>query len=122
MIRRPPRSTLFPYTTLFRSGHLHVDLVGDDLDERLESLDAIPRMLEPLPDRALVGALAQLWKRHVDGHRASPNLPSLLSLPSLPSLLTLRITPAVDWGDREDWADFSNTPPICVWPWQSCPW
>src|SRR3712207_7368986 len=27
MIRRPPRSTLFPYTTLFRSGH--VDLAGD---------------------------------------------------------------------------------------------
>src|SRR3712207_8796289 len=24
MIRRPPRSTLFPYTTLFRSGVLHV--------------------------------------------------------------------------------------------------
>src|SRR3712207_7504694 len=24
MIRRPPRSTLFPYTTLFRSGHLYV--------------------------------------------------------------------------------------------------
>src|SRR3712207_8927937 len=23
MIRRPPRSTLFPYTTLFRSGHEH---------------------------------------------------------------------------------------------------
>src|SRR3712207_8745882 len=23
MIRRPPRSTLFPYTTLFRSGPLH---------------------------------------------------------------------------------------------------
>src|SRR5262245_64715524 len=23
MIRRPPRSTLFPYTTLFRSHHLH---------------------------------------------------------------------------------------------------
>src|SRR3712207_7295773 len=23
MIRRPPRSTLFPYTTLFRSGHRH---------------------------------------------------------------------------------------------------
>src|SRR2546429_1765924 len=23
MIRRPPRSTLFPYTTLFRSCHLH---------------------------------------------------------------------------------------------------
>src|SRR3712207_7082851 len=28
MIRRPPRSTLFPYTTLFRSGHLDVRVVG----------------------------------------------------------------------------------------------
>src|SRR2546430_7615362 len=26
MIRRPPRSTLFPYTTLFRSTHLHAEL------------------------------------------------------------------------------------------------
>src|SRR5256885_9151611 len=25
MIRRPPRSTLFPYTTLFRSSRLHSD-------------------------------------------------------------------------------------------------
>src|SRR2546426_7331475 len=32
MIRRPPRSTLFPYTTLFRSGHpaLHRDAVRGD--------------------------------------------------------------------------------------------
>src|SRR5258708_29641309 len=35
MIRRPPRSTLFPYTTLFRSlaavlALLHVDEVDDD--------------------------------------------------------------------------------------------
>src|SRR3712207_9119292 len=29
MIRRPPRSTLFPYTTLFRSAAVGVDL-GDD--------------------------------------------------------------------------------------------
>src|SRR5689334_23436982 len=37
MIRRPPRSTLFPYTTLFRSvhTHIHVDLIvlrGDCID------------------------------------------------------------------------------------------
>src|SRR5256886_9813449 len=25
MIRRPPRSTLFPYTTLFRSTHIQID-------------------------------------------------------------------------------------------------
>src|SRR3989442_3584138 len=27
MIRRPPRSTLFPYTTLFRSGCVKIDLL-----------------------------------------------------------------------------------------------
>src|SRR5258705_10202190 len=29
MIRRPPRSTLFPYTTLFRSALLHRSPLGD---------------------------------------------------------------------------------------------
>src|SRR3712207_8138702 len=39
MIRRPPRSTLFPYTTLFRSSHL---LTGDHMSENDErSFDAI---------------------------------------------------------------------------------
>src|SRR3712207_8626456 len=28
MIRRPPRSTLFPYTTLFRSAHTEQDVCG----------------------------------------------------------------------------------------------
>src|SRR5256885_7035204 len=28
MIRRPPRSTLFPYTTLFRSRRYHYDSLG----------------------------------------------------------------------------------------------
>src|SRR5260221_8686129 len=34
MIRRPPRSTLFPYTTLFRSsvGHARTTVVHDHLD------------------------------------------------------------------------------------------
>src|SRR2546425_3424643 len=32
MIRRPPRSTLFPYTTLFRSV-LHVERLGEVLTE-----------------------------------------------------------------------------------------
>src|SRR3712207_8420332 len=31
MIRRPPRSTLFPYTTLFRSGRALLLLVGLEL-------------------------------------------------------------------------------------------
>src|SRR3989442_11960795 len=32
MIRRPPRSTLFPYTTLFRSVGAHLRFVFDDED------------------------------------------------------------------------------------------
>src|SRR5256885_8761325 len=36
MIRRPPRSTLFPYTTLFRSDHLRGAAIGGDLGDPLE--------------------------------------------------------------------------------------
>src|SRR3712207_8169545 len=36
MIRRPPRSTLFPYTTLFRSDHVPGRAVGPDLADRAE--------------------------------------------------------------------------------------
>src|SRR3712207_7976990 len=35
MIRRPPRSTLFPYTTLFRSGGLHGIGRSDVVEDRL---------------------------------------------------------------------------------------
>src|SRR3712207_7012095 len=55
MIRRPPRSTLFPYTTLFRSVELPVDVVLDgglDLLQHLLQLFAPPAqplglLLEP---------------------------------------------------------------------------
>src|SRR3989441_10502683 len=51
MIRRPPRSTLFPYTTLFRSGALGRDVVeherglqvGEDLGELLALQQRIER-------------------------------------------------------------------------------
>src|SRR3712207_7522578 len=45
MIRRPPRSTLFPYTTLFRSSHQLSDpghLEGGSLDRLAEYLKALP--------------------------------------------------------------------------------
>src|SRR3712207_9371000 len=44
MIRRPPRSTLFPYTTLFRSaqnGYI-VHAAGDALDRVTELVGAYP--------------------------------------------------------------------------------
>src|ERR1043165_10181573 len=44
MIRRPPRSTLFPYTTLFRS-ELHYDACGD-AHGKVDGKDAAPRSEE----------------------------------------------------------------------------
>src|SRR5258708_24910395 len=38
MIRRPPRSTLFPYTTLFRSHHYIDSTAGTPVADALQSL------------------------------------------------------------------------------------
>src|SRR5256885_10900111 len=47
MIRRPPRSTLFPYTTLFRSHLWHAQIDGTQLENAILNLcinarDAMP--------------------------------------------------------------------------------
>src|SRR5258705_4125412 len=41
MIRRPPRSTLFPYTTLFRS-KINLDEDVDDLDGNTSTYSILP--------------------------------------------------------------------------------
>src|SRR3712207_8012692 len=51
MIRRPPRSTLFPYTTLFRSDLLPGDLIEHPLPQGLVVGD------EPVPALRAVGQL-----------------------------------------------------------------
>src|SRR3989475_5698547 len=38
MIRRPPRSTLFPYTTLFRSGFVLKTQAGEDLAQAIQQV------------------------------------------------------------------------------------
>src|SRR5690606_41384696 len=40
LIRRPPRSTLFPYTTLFRSGDENADQVLQDREDRGDDEEA----------------------------------------------------------------------------------
>src|SRR2546425_4105017 len=54
MIRRPPRSTLFPYTTLFRS-QIGV-LLFEEVDEGLEPLER--QLLDPA--RLLLDAVLEL--------------------------------------------------------------
>src|SRR5438105_10225351 len=55
MFRRPPRSTLFPYTTLFRSGDELVRVDGNDIGADLAG--AIARM------RGASGSLVKLTIR-----------------------------------------------------------
>src|SRR2546430_10394695 len=79
MIRRPPRSTLFPYTTLFRSG---VDL-DDALRARLQG--AIRQALSPrfVPDeivqvaeipRTLSGKKQERSEEHTSELQSQSNL------------------------------------------------
>src|SRR5256885_7942156 len=43
MIRRPPRSTLFPYTTLFRSHKIHLGAGEHDVAVVLGAIDVVER-------------------------------------------------------------------------------
>src|SRR3712207_7066643 len=64
MIRRPPRSTLFPYTTLFRSLDTHGRVrawspgrrevvIGGTADGGVTRQPGDPSQVQPLPDRVL---------------------------------------------------------------------
>src|SRR3989442_6506500 len=62
MIRRPPRSTLFPYTTLFRSHHFNEVFFTDV---------AVPksRLLGPLNAGWKVSTTTLMYERHSSGAR-----------------------------------------------------
>src|SRR5689334_24618186 len=59
MIRRPPRSTLFPYTTLFRSHHQHAFLL-------VSAAQLAPPRHEHRPGHKLLGDLQS-------AHRVQPD-------------------------------------------------
>src|SRR5688572_31601363 len=48
MIRRPPRSTLFPYTTLFRSHHQHADAEREGRQALAADVEQPPDGREPV--------------------------------------------------------------------------
>src|SRR3712207_8160606 len=66
MIRRPPRSTLFPYTTLFRSG---LGDVGEVLlgETDLGHAEALRALAEQAQDKRLAMQRRQARHAEVDG-------------------------------------------------------
>src|SRR5258705_8328247 len=53
MIRRPPRSTLFPYTTLFRSGCLKAAGAGECPEPGIEAVGAVAALAQRIRQAAL---------------------------------------------------------------------
>src|SRR2546430_4749691 len=64
MIRRPPRSTLFPYTTLFRSPGVHAGVPSRPA--------LVPR--PPAAVRGYGAAASERALRHADGSAARPTV------------------------------------------------
>src|SRR5688572_32159092 len=83
MIRRPPRSTLFPYTTLFRSAHTRLELryppariLGVALSPRQPLMghrQLTPRDVEPLAGVDVLGLLRRS-EEHTSELQSQSNL------------------------------------------------
>src|SRR3989442_10903069 len=86
MIRRPPRSTLFPYTTLFRSVELfrdHLELPGLDTGEVEDAIDELEEV------GATVVYRADVRLQLINGIRSEEHTSELQSRPHLVCRLLL---------------------------------
>src|SRR6266540_7477583 len=93
MIRRPPRSTLFPYTTLFRSEPERAAKRGHDRDRH--------RQFERHADQAHAAELDDVAEQESHAEQHDPNLqPELISLDAAPK--HLRHADGVRHDETED--------------------
>src|SRR3712207_8611660 len=79
MIRRPPRSTLFPYTTLFRSCRQQMDFVPDTVRQRVfehENADVIAANAALAAERDAAEAKAKARTQKAAADRKSTRLNS----------------------------------------------
>src|SRR2546430_4189764 len=68
MIRRPPRSTLFPYTTLFRSAGQGSQGAGEETERRRSTSRSRPFPGGPLPGTAHRAAALGRRQRRSEEH------------------------------------------------------
>src|SRR3712207_8784952 len=71
MIRRPPRSTLFPYTTLFRSDVEGAALVADGSEHRADDVADVDEVARLVPVAEDPDGLARVQPLHEDRDHAA---------------------------------------------------
>src|SRR3712207_7819303 len=76
MIRRPPRSTLFPYTTLFRSGFLGVAEEQERQQGRSRTEQLMAALLSPFASGGVRLQLTSFFLNQADIDRKSTRLNS----------------------------------------------
>src|SRR3712207_7177825 len=79
MIRRPPRSTLFPYTTLFRSFLAPCVIAVDDLQYASGRDNHLPVVRQKAIRRAPLAEQARNTAGRVDDHRSEEHTSELQS-------------------------------------------
>src|SRR3989441_6263102 len=100
MIRRPPRSTLFPYTTLFRSVVVHNHLLGGGFGRRLEH-DYVTQAVRIA--KQVEGPVKIIWTREEDVQhdvRSEEHTSELQSLAYLVCRLLLEKKKTTSRSDR----------------------
>src|SRR2546430_17608690 len=78
MIRRPPRSTLFPYTTLFRSRHAGSEISVVFVPRSEECQHAGTALMMAVPALPRARSLARLAEGQVDPTGSKLRMPPLL--------------------------------------------
>src|SRR5258708_19446389 len=94
MMRRPPRSTLFPYTTLFRSPHYRVESLFDPSPVRRSLPAALRKLMTPnFPTRGLESVLNKRSEEHTSELQSPDHLVTRLLLQKKNMLPTLHPHP-----------------------------
>src|SRR5690242_21064316 len=90
MIRRPPRSTLFPYTTLFRSIE---DIIGGRHDRDVDRCEALRRLVT---DDGFAGRQRSRSEEHTSELQSHVNLVCRLLLEKKKKIKTKKKTPQLN--------------------------
>src|SRR2546430_13515750 len=95
MIRRPPRSTLFPYTTLFRSP-AEVGILGDARSVFLQLTEDAKGRFRPDEETPWVRALRERSEEHTSELQSQSNLVCRLLLEKKKQKETVRYNSNAD--------------------------